>query len=270
VKYNNRTGDRGLTVVRALLLAAAVVVVVVLGYRQFARMTEKRVPVWVTASQLVKGRPVALDDVKVTQLPPPSGVLVNRADIEGRTLLTDKSPGEPFFPTDLAPRPAKPALAATIPPGRLLATLRFESMDLPAKELAGGDRIDVLLAIPDGVHVVAHDAWVLGILTQKTPPGGGGDSGRILGVDISIPGAHTAKAEGSALVLGLHPEEVFSLAAAEATGKQLKLVLHADREVKANEVIDLRPEPTLPAAPPPELPAVELIHGSKTETVHVR
>lgn len=270
MKYNNRTGDRGLTIVRALLLAAAVIVVVVLGYRQFARFTEKRVPVWVTASPLTKGRVVAGEDLKVTQSPPPSGVLVNRADVEGRTLLTDKPAGQPFYPTDLAPRPPKPALATTIPEGRLLATLRFESMDLPARELLAGDRIDVLLAASDGVHVVAHDAWVLGVLSQKSAAGGNSDSGRILGVDISIPGASASKPEGSALVLGLYPEEVFSLAAAEATGKQLKLALHADREVKAGEVIDLRPDPIPPPPPAPELPTVEVMQGSKTETVHVR
>lgn len=240
-----------------------------LGYRQFARFTEKRVPVWVTASPLVRGRVVATEDVRVTQAPPPSGVLVNRADIEGRTLLTDKPAGQPFYPTDLAPRPPKPALATTIPEGRLLATLRFESMDLPAKELVAGDRIDVLLASTDGVHVVAHDAWVLGTLTQRKASGAA-DSGRILGVDISIPGAKIDAPANSALVLGLYPEDTFSLAAAEATGKELKLVLHADREVKAGEVIDLRPEPVPPRPPVPELPTVEVMSGSKTETVHVR
>lgn len=270
MKYN-KNGDRGLTVVRALLLAAAVLVVVVLGYRQVRRLTETHVPVWVTASSLVKGRAVGLGDLKVTEIPPPSGVLVNRADIEGRVLLTDKAAGQPFYPTDLASRPPKPALATTIPEGRLLATLRFESLNLPTQELVTGDRLDVLLAAADGVHVVAHDAYVMGILSQRSAPNGNGDSGKILGVDISVPNAKLDKPEGSALVLGLHPEEVFSLAAAESTGKQLKLVLHADREVKAGEVIDLRPEPPLPPPPaPPELPSVEVMMGAKSERVHVR
>jgi len=151
----------------------------------------------------------------------------------------------------------------------LLATLRYGSMDLPAKELMAGDRIDVLLATDDGVHVVAHDAYVMGLLHQRTQSKG--DSGVILGVDISIPGAPVERSEGSALVLGIYPEEVFSLAAAEATGKQLKLVLHADREVKAGEVIDLRPEPAAPPRPPaPEPPSVEVLMGTKSERVQVR
>jgi len=225
--------------------------------------------VWVASSPLVKGRMVATEDVKVTQVPPPEGVLVNRADIEGRTLLVDKPAGTPFYAKDLAPRPARPMLATTIPEGRLLATLRFDNMDLPAKELAEGDRLDVLLASTDGVHVVAHDAMMLGVLNRKASPAQG-DSGRVMGVDISIPGSAPQQPGGSALVLGLYPEEVFSLAAAESTGKPLKLVLHADREVKAGEVIDLRPEPAPKPLPPPELPTVEVMLGSKTETVHVR
>lgn len=268
VKYN-RNGNRGLTVVRALLLAAAVIVVVVLGYRQVRRMTETRVSVWVSASPLTAGQVVAAGNVRATQMPPPSGAIVNRADIEGRTLLKDKGAGQPFYSTDLVARPPKPPLSTTIPEGRLLATLRFGSMDLPTQELVAGDRLDILLAATDGVHVVAHDAYMLGVLTQRTP-NGTGDSGRILGVDISIPGANVDTPAGSALVLGLYPEEVFSLAAAEATGKQLKLVLHSDREVKAGEVMDLRPDPEPPPRVPPEPPTVEVLLGSKSETVRVR
>ncbi len=268
MKYN-RNSDRGLTVVRALLLAAAVLLVAVLGYRQVRRMTEPRIPVWVSSAALVPGQMVTAAAVAVKEMSPPRGAIVNRADIEGRTLLRDKAEGEPFFVEDLAPRPPRPALATTIPEGRLLATLRFTSMDLPAQELLAGDRLDVLLATPDGVHVVAHDAYLLGVLTQRTPPNSG-DSGKILGVDISIPGANAPKSEGSALVLGLYPDEVFSLAAAEATGKPLKLVLHADTEVKAGAVLDLRPPPALPSPAAPSAPSVELLMGSGRETVHVR
>jgi Flp pilus assembly protein CpaB len=269
MKYaRNGNGTRGLTLVRALLLAAAIVIVVVVGYRQIRRLTETRLPVWVSASALTAGEVVAAGTMRMIEMLPPSGAIVNRANIVGRALLADKAEGEPFLASDLAPRPAGPALSTTIPEGRLLATLRFASMDLPAPELRAGDRIDVLLAATDGVHVVAHDAYVLGLLNQRTPPGGNGDSGVILGVDISIPGANGAAKPGSALVLGLHPEEVFSLAAAEATGRSLKLVLHASREVETGELIDLRPGPV--PLDPPELPTVELMLGSRSEMVSVR
>jgi hypothetical protein len=71
-------------------------------------------------------------------------------------------------------------------------------------------------------------------------------------------------------VLGLYPDEVFSLAAAEASGQQLKLVLHSDREVKAGEVLDIRPAPALPPPPAPSAPAVEVLLGSRSETVRAR
>ncbi len=264
----NGTGNRGLTIVRALLLAAAVIVVTVLGYRQVRRMTEKDMPVWVSTGALTPGQAVSATNVALKQMPPPQGAIINRADIEGRTLLKAKTAGQPFYPADLAPKPPTPPLSATIPSGRLLATLRFESLDLPAQQLAAGDRIDVLLASTDGVHVVAHDAYVLGVLSQRAPASGNGDSGKILGVDISVPGAGSSAASGSALVLGLHPEEVFSLAAAEATGKSLKLVLHSEQEVKSGQVLDIRPAPAPPAAP--SEPSVELLSGAKVETVHVR
>jgi hypothetical protein len=142
-------------------------------------------------------------------------------------------------------------------------------MDLPTQDLLAGDRLDILLAQPDGVHVLAHDAFVLGLLSQKPSAGSTPDSGRVLGVDISIPGSGSAPAPGAALVLGIYPEDAFSLAAGEATGKKLKLVLHSDSEVKAGEVLDLRPEPPpLPPAPR-QAPTVEVIQGGKRERIPV-
>jgi Flp pilus assembly protein CpaB len=267
MRAKNSKPDKGLTIVRGLLLAAAVVVVAVLGYRQVQRLTVKRVPVWVSVGRLAKGRPLTMADLKATEMPPPSGAIVNRADIEGRTLLVDKAAGQPFYLSDLAPRPAKPPLATTIPDGRLLATVRIESMDLPATELMAGDRLDLLLAQPDGVRVVAHDVYVLGLLNTRPPAAASADSGRILGVDISVPGANAAPAAGSALVLGIYPEDAFSLAAGEATGKKMKIVLHSAAEVKSGEVLDLRPEPPPPA--PHESPSVEVLRGAKSERIHV-
>ena len=260
---NSKNGDRGLTVVRALLLAAAVVLVVVLAYRQISRFTEARVPVWVSAAKLAKGHTVTAADLKTVRIPPPNGALVNRADIEGRALNADKPTDEPFYGPDLAPRPPEAQLTTTIPKDRLLATVGIKSLDLPAKQLMAGDRLDLLMADTDGVHVVAHDAYMLGLLTAKTT-NGNGDSGKILGVDISIPGSNTSPNDGSALVLGLYPNEVFNLAAAEATGKKLTMVLHG-----ANEQPPITILPKVAARQRAE-PPLELLMGTKSQMVHVK
>ena len=253
--------ERGQTVVRAVLLVAAVGLIGVLLYRQVSRMGGSRVAVWVSATDLRAGQNVSAGLMKQVQMLPPKGALVEHAAIEGRVLNVAKEAGQPFYVNDLAPRPVPPPLATTVPSGRLLATVKVAVLDLPTKELRTADRLDIIQAGPDGVRMIAHDAYMMGNLTTRPPAG---ESNRIMGVDIAPPKADKPSAGAEALVLALFPKDVFPLAEAEASGGKLKIVLHSDAEVKANSLLDPTPKKVAGRS----LPAVEILKGTKREKVY--
>jgi Flp pilus assembly protein CpaB len=256
-------------------MVGVVAVIGVLAYRQIIRFTQTRVPVWVSAGALRAGHVVGRADLRQMEMTTvPARTLASRTDIEGRKLLANKLSGEPFVASDLAPRPTPTPLAETIPPGRLLATVAINAMDMPAAQLAAGDRVDIVLATPEGVHMVVKDAHVMGTLTrpQARPAG---DSGEILGVDISIPTAGSAAPAGMSLVLAVYPLDVYPLAAAEASGRKMKVVLQPAAAVRAGQLLDIRPPmpPPRRVAPapkpsrPPEPARVELIVGGRVQQV---
>ncbi len=209
--------ERGQTVVRAVLLVAAVLVIGVLLYRQLSRFTTERVPVWVSAADLKAGQVVTGGVMKRVEMPAPKGAFVDPAAVQGRTLKVAKPAGQPFYPADLEPRPVPPALASTIPAGRLLATVRVAAFDLPTDDLRGGDRLDIIKSGSGGTEMVAHDAYMMGNL-RSTPAQG--ESNRLLGIDLTPPDQKKANAAAEALVLAVFPEDVFPLAAAAASGEE--------------------------------------------------
>lgn len=272
MRTNVTRADRGLTVTRALLLVAAVGLIGVLAYRQVGRLLggPAHVAVWVTATDLDAGKIVTGPSLKMARMAPPRGALVNRSDIEGRTLIRAKAKDEPFYVADLEPRPPAPSLSGTVPAGRLLATIRVDALDLPVSELRAGDRLDLMQAEPDGVRLVAHDAYVMGVMETTAPQAPRTGSGMIMGVDISVPSSRNSTPRGSSLVLALHPRDVFPLAAAEGSGRPMKIVVHAEREIRSGKLLSVLP----PAAPRrPAKPAaaretsVELLVGSKRQTL---
>jgi Flp pilus assembly protein CpaB len=258
--------DRGLTVARVLLLVAAVGLAGFLVYRQIDRMSGSKVPVWVTTADLRAGQAVTADALQLIQAAPPAGAIVNRTDIVGRTLAQPKLKGQAFYVRDFPVPQVPESLASTIPAGRVLGTLRIESMDMPGPQLREGDRLDIVQAGPGGASLVAHDAYVLGMLTPAAARTTAGDSGKVMGVDISIPNLDAPRMAGAALVLGLRPADVFPLARGEASGQKLKLVLHSNSEVEAGKLLDLRP-PTAPRGRPQ--PVIEVHRGANTERVSV-
>ena len=259
--------ERGQTVVRAALLVAAVGLVGVLLYRQGTRMYSVKRLVWVAAGDMKAGQMVTAGSLRPTQESnPPKGAVVDRSNIEGRPLLQAKAAGQPFYPNDLAPKPVLPALATTLPTGRLLATLRLDNMDLPAQELRAGDRLDIVAADQkNGAVLIAHDAQVLGAIIPP-PQASTGDSGRVMGIDISIPGAakDSAPASRAALILALRPVDVLPVSSAEVAGTRVKIILHSEAEVASGKMLNVVPPPAKSAP----IPSVEILKGSKREKVY--
>lgn len=256
--------ERGQTVVRAVLLVAAVALIGVLLYRQVSRLSVDRVNVWVSATDLKPGQVVTPGLMRQVQMPPAKGAYVERSAIEGRAMVAAKAAGQPFYPADLAPRPVPPALATTIPAGRLLATVKVAALDLPTEELRTGDRLDIIQAGFGGeVQMIAHDAYMMGVMNSGS---GRKEKATIMGVDLTPPDPSAPPQEATALVLGVFPEDVFPLAKAESSSQRMKIVLHSDAEVKSGVL--LTPDPPKPEAPGKGLPSVEVIVGKKRETVY--
>ena len=66
-----KRADRGLSFARALMLGGAIVLVVVLGYRQFTRMMDERVSVWVSTGPLQAGQGVSAASVSLVRVSSP-------------------------------------------------------------------------------------------------------------------------------------------------------------------------------------------------------
>lgn len=256
--------ERGQTVVRAVLIVAAVALIGVLLYRQLSRMSTSKVSVWVSATELRAGQIVTPGMMKQIQATAPKGAYVEPSAIVGRALKVSKGAGIPFYPVDLEPKPAPPALTTTIPVGRLLATVKVAALDLPTAQLRTADRLDIIQAGPQEVKMIAHDVYMMGSLQS----GSSGKRQTIMGIDITPPDLDQPVAAAEALVLAVFPEDVFPLAAAEASGQKLKIVLHSDSEVRSG--ILLTPDPPRKEAPGEGLPAVEVIAGKTKETVYVK
>jgi len=248
-------------VVRAILLVAAVGLIGVLLYRQISRLAGDRVSVWVSATELRVGQPVTAGVLRQVQLPRPKGAIADRASILGRVLTVAKGPDQPFYPADLAPLAVPAALATTIPPGRLLATVKLSALDLPSQELRNADRLDIIQAGSGGVSMIAHDVYMMGHLSSAA---GASKKNSLLGIDLTPPDLDAQPTGAEALVLALLPKDVFPLAAAEASGQRLKIVLHSDADVKAGRLLNAAPAVRSGAS----LPAIEIISGTKRQRVY--
>ncbi len=108
-------------------------------------------PVVVAAIDIVRGRMITSDDVKVTQWPKgmlPEGVLVNLEDVLDRVAILPAVAGEPILEGKLADKNAGRGLAALIPKGMRAYSIRCSRV---AANVAGfvlpGNRVDVLMTL---------------------------------------------------------------------------------------------------------------------------
>ena len=66
-----KRSDRGLTLLRALMLGGAIVLILVLGYRQFDRMIRDRVSVWVSVGPMTSGQVVDAPSLELVRVDAP-------------------------------------------------------------------------------------------------------------------------------------------------------------------------------------------------------
>jgi len=287
-KWNPAKNGPNRNLVRGALLAIAVVLLGILVYRQMQRSHGVTVKVPVATQDLEAGAVVEPEKLGEAGFPIEelsTNTVRNPASIEGRTLAKAKAAGVPFLRGDLAPPAGSPGLAGILPEGRLLMFVPVTGMPMNdiAAELRFGDRFDLLalrgrrpaleeLAFSSQAWTVARDVYYLGWVSPRPPGGGqqGSDEdsqeegiGRLLTSAAEAQAAANSGGGGgmSALLLGIHPEDVLPLAEAQAVGAPMALVLHGRKEVEAGELLVL---------PRPRLNEVELILGGNRTRIPLR
>jgi Flp pilus assembly protein CpaB len=227
------------------VFVVALAILGILSYRQFTRIGLFTRPVVVAATTLIDGSILErqqLQLVRMSKAAAPEGAVGAIADAEGRQILASKQPGEPITINDLRYRAVRQQkdLADLVPQGRVLTTLAFSNLSLPASELTRGDRIDVLVAGGSQAEqrrarVVVRDAYFIGHLRRRNPSQGS-QADNILGVDLSPPTAQPKRDE-MALILALRPADVVPLAEIDGSGLHINLVLHGTDSVNSNSML---------------------------------
>lgn len=238
------------------LLALALLLVAVLGFRQVQRLLTPTKEVWVASSSLPAGTTIGPENLKKMKLAEsalPKGALLDARSIAGRELARPKDSGAPFVRDDFQTSEAEASAAAEmIPEGRVMTTLRIAKALVPYQNLKSGDRIDIVL--PGGrsgyARVVAHDAYLIGIIRQKTPPPQPALTGRAALIPPPMQETRTPSTIG--MVVGVRPEDALPLAQAIGSGGGLQVVLHGKAEVASGQLLEL-----------PGYSPVELIAGAK-------
>lgn len=264
INGNGNGGAKGGTgaTVKVVLLVVAVALVGLLLYRVAVRLSGPRETVWVASRTLEAGSLVGPDDVAEARMKSssiPDGAVRDRDLIEGVRLNRSRQAGEAIVAGDFEPGGQEPVqgLSTLVPEGRVLMALRFEAASAPYSQYRRGDRLEVVAVDRRGFsQVVASDAYLIGWMTEKQ---GASTSSKLFGIDLTPP-TLVQKGSNASLLLGLHPQDVFPVAEAEAVGAKMSFILHGEGEVRDGEMLSL---------PQRRTDAVEVIAGASRQKVAV-
>jgi Flp pilus assembly protein CpaB len=238
------------------LLALALLLVAVLGFRQVQRLLTPTKEVWVASSSLPAGTTIGPENLKKMKLAEsalPKGALLDARSIAGRELARAKDPGAPFVRDDFQTSEAEASAAAEmIPEGRVMATVRIPRELVPYQNLKNGDRVDLVVSGTGFgfARVVAHDAFLIGMIKQKTDAPAPTPTGRAALIPPPLQQTRVSPTVG--MVVAVHPEDALPLAQAIGGGGRLQVVLHSKAEVASGQLLEL-----------PGYSPVELIAGAK-------
>lgn len=238
-----------------VLFFASSVLASVLGLRQVEHFTTE--PGWVAKTHLPAGQLITPAFIREARIKGDLQSVTQPGQLIGKMLRVDKKSGEAFSYGDLATPKAK-TLAQVVPVGRVLYTLKPAPHSVPVEQLRGGDRLDVLVKNRSGVHKVASDVRLIGVMR----PSNGKHSGD--NVMSLLPQKKSATANGrniTSLVVAVHPHEVYPLASIGGAD-QVSLVLHGSHDLARGGPLAVKPKPTHRE--------VEVVQGLKISKVKLR
>ena len=262
-------GRGGISIPYVLTVAVALLAVVILGMRQLSRASARvvvaRAPI--AAGERIDASKLVLASVARNAIP--AGALLDPAALLGRVSQRPVGKGAPITAADVtAPPPAK-WLADAPPPGRVIVTLALPGTLMPLQQLRLGDQLDVMAVSPPPnakARLVGRDVYFLGSMMPRTQPEQ--RSGTLAGI-VSAANPRRARS-GVGLVLAVRPEDVASLARAEASGDRITFALHGSQEIRSGKLLDVAPRSAPHAAAAKKAPEVELITGRRREKVAVQ
>ena len=270
---------------KRFLAVVAFALVVAMGasyvvYRQLAKgirdaASKKAAKLMVAAKDLPIGTLLKSDDLKLVEWPgePPVYAVLKSEDAVGRGVIANIYAGEPLNQNRLAAAGAGGGLAATIPMGKRAVAVRVNDIVGVAGFVSPGMRVD-LLASGSPPNSSAN----LGTQTQTV----------LQNIEVLSAGQNIQKdAEGKPVAvqvvnLLVTPEEAEKLSLASSDAK-IQLVLRNPLDTETTKTpgtalayilqgggpakSDLKPAVVFRKAPPPPAPTVEIISGSKRQTV---
>ncbi|MCM5572086.1 Flp pilus assembly protein CpaB [Burkholderiaceae bacterium FT117] len=237
---------RGSRAVIMLVLAlVAGIAAVVLAARWLSQQTSTATEVVIVAARDVNlGTPLNAAMLEVVPWPAgavPTGAFRNRADLEGRVLLTSLQRGEPVLEGKLAPVGTRGGLSAVIPEGKRAITVRVNEVVGVAGFALPGNYVDVMVNTQDEQQKPISKIVLERIL--------------VLAVAQEASRDETKPKVVNAVTLEVTPEEAERLDLARSVGS-LSLVLRnqVDQNPSATEGITKRE--LLGQTPPPPPPPV--------------
>ncbi len=238
-----------------VLFFASSVLASVLGLRQVDRLNTE--PGWVASIDLPAGQFITPAFLRQERIKSDDVVVTDPNQLIGKQLRVNKKSGEAFSSKDIA-TPKVRTLAQTVPAGRVLYTLKSDPYSIPVDQLRGGDRLDVLVRNRGGVHKVATDVRLIGVMRQGTSSQG--EAGGAMSLLAPKRNAAAGKPVSS-LVVAVKPHEVYHLATI-GSGDRVSLVLHGARDIASGGPLHVAPKPTHRE--------VEMVNGLSRTKVQLR
>ncbi len=217
-----------------ILFFASSMLASVLGLRQIDRLNTETA--WVAGGDIPAGQMITRALLREAKVKDTDNAILDPRAIIGKTLTTNKRSGDTFSANELA-LPKRPTLAQAVPEGRVLYTLRPDPSSIPFAQLRGGDRLDVLVTNRHGVHTVASDVRLIGVM--RNGAAANNTSADVMSLLPKDRSAATGGANVASLVVAVYPQHVYPLASIGKSDK-VSLVLHSAR----GEKLAVRPAAT--------------------------
>lgn len=248
--------NKGATTAALTLLITSGMLASALGIRQVNE--QDLVSVWVVNKNMSAGQTISVNDVSQKQVDPTNYANIalsvqNPRALIGKQLATNKMGDQPLFETDFIQAKSQ-NLSEAIPAGRVLYTLKLNSLDIPLSRVHKGDRLDIVAKTNRLVRTVARDVQLIGV--SKGPKG----KAQKPGVMDSLSNKEPSPASAVSLVLAVLPKDVYSLAGIDLEDK-VSIIVHSAYDIEQGKLQNFSRLQTSRT--------IEVVKGVKNEAVYV-
>ncbi|WP_282114279.1 hypothetical protein [Pseudoalteromonas arctica] len=248
--------NKGATTAALTLLITSGMLASALGIRQVN--DENSVTAWVVNKNMSAGQTVTVHDVEQKSIDPSnySNIALsvqNPRALIGQKLATNKMVEQPLFDTDFI-RAKSQNLSEAIPAGRVLYTLKLNTLDIPLSRIHKGDRLDIVAKTNRLVRTVARDVQLIGVSK------GAKSQAAKSGVMDNLAKESNSATGGVSLVLAVLPKDVYSLAGIDNADK-VSIIVHSAYDIEQGRLQNFSRLQTSRT--------IEVVKGVKNEAVYV-